>query len=111
MGLKNNTQSIHDSHQSGFSFGLMLGSLVGTAGLYLLGTSAGRKKMRDMLDSFDALDTDLIADIKKLADDKGDATAKKVVSDIHIVLDKIESSLPSRKEVSKYFAKDGHLMK
>lgn len=98
-------------HGSGFWFGMMMGSAVGTAGLYLLGTADGRKKLREVLDGFDNMDTDIIEDIKKAAQEKDGKTSKKVVSDIHSVLGKIESSIPTRKEIKKYFVKDGKVMK
>lgn len=100
-----------EKHGSGFWFGMMMGSAIGTAGLYLLGTEKGRHKLREILDSFDNLNADVLEDIKRAAVEKDDHLTKKVVSDIHSVLDKIESSLPSKREIQKYFLKDGKSLK
>lgn len=100
-----------EKNGNGFWFGMMLGSVVGTAGLYLLGTTKGRNKLRDVLDTFESLDTNIIEDVKRAIAEKDDHHAKKVVSDIHSILDKIESSLPTKREIQKYFVKDGKVLK
>lgn len=104
-------KSKDDKHGSGFWFGMMMGSTIGTAGLYLLGTKKGRSKLREVIDTFEHLDTNLLEDIQKAAEHSDDTVAKKVFSDIHSVLDKIESSIPSKKEIQKYFVKDGKVLK
>ncbi len=109
--MAKDNQSPDDEHSKGFRFGMMLGSVVGSAGLYLLGTQQGRKKLRSVIDSFDALDTNIVEDIKKLAQSPSESQGKKVVSDIQTVLHKIETTLPSRKEISRFFAKDGQILK
>lgn len=104
-------KSKDEKQGSGFWFGMMLGSTVGTAGLYLLGTNKGRSKLREVLDTFDSLDTNVIEDLQRAAEHADEQGAKKVFSDIHSVLDKIESSIPTKKEIQKYFVKDGKVLK
>ncbi len=104
-------KSSEEKHGEGFWFGMMMGTVVGSAGLYLLGTAKGRDKLRDVLDSFENLNTDLLDELKKAVDEKDDAHAKKVVTDIHSVLGKIESTIPTKNEIKKYFVKDGKDLK
>lgn len=97
---------------SNFWFGLALGGAVGSAALYFLGTKDGRDRMRKVLDTVENLDEDTLEHLKKLAAEHGEEkVAQKVVSDIGSVLDKIESTIPSKKDLKKYFEKDGKSMK
>lgn len=108
-------QKKHNEQQGGgFWFGMMMGSIVGSSALYLLGTKEGRKKFRNILDSLEDIDTELIHDLETmLKDDDGTGVkqVKSVVTDIAQVLDKIQSTIPAKKQVEKYFAKDGKVLK
>jgi hypothetical protein len=104
-------KSKDEKNGNGFWFGMMMGSVVGTAGLYLFGTANGRDKLREVLQAFDELNTDVVEDLKHAVHTKDDHAARKVVTDIHTVLDKIESSIPSKKDIQKYFVKDGKVLK
>ncbi len=100
--------------QTGFMFGLVMGGVVGSSALYMLGTREGRKKLRGILDALENMDNDLIHELENmLKDDDGTAVkqVKSIATDITQVLDKIQSTLPIKKQVEKYFAKDGKMLK
>lgn len=95
-------------------FGLVMGGVVGSSALYMLGTKEGRKKLRDILDALENMDSDLIHELETmLKDDDGAAVkqVKSIATDITQVLDKIQSTMPIKKQVEKYFAKDGKVLK
>lgn len=107
--VKNNTQD-----QNSFWNGLMLGSIVGSSVLYFFGTKKGREKLRNILDAVDDLDDVILEELdlgKEASMKKNKDEHEEVTSNIHAVLDKIQSSLPTRKEIQKYFVKDGKLLK
>jgi gas vesicle protein len=109
-----NMQKKHNEQQGGFWFGMMMGSVVGSSALYLLGTKEGRKKFRNILDSLEDIDTELIHELETMLSDEDGAgvkNVKSVVTDIAQVLDKIQSTIPVKKHVEKYFAKDGKVLK
>ena len=69
--------------------------------------------MRDILDAIENFDGDTLRELEDLIKDE-DGPVKAVVSltsDISQVLDKIQSTIPVKKEVQKYFAKDGKVIK
>ena len=66
----------------------------------------GRKKFRAVLDTIEEFDGDLIAELESsLKDEDGTMikSVKSVATDISQVLDKIQATIPIRKEVEKYF--------
>lgn len=79
----------------------------------MFGTKDGRKKFRNALDAFEDMDReDLLREFQSLIkDDEPSKAAGGFMSDITQVLDKIQSTMPTRKEVQKYFVKDGKLVK
>ncbi|KXK10822.1 MAG: hypothetical protein UZ22_OP11002000583 [Microgenomates bacterium OLB23] len=104
----------HNDQQGGFLFGLVVGGVVGSSALYMLGTKEGRKKLRGILDSLEDIDGDLIRELESaLKDDGGSAiqNVKSIATDIHQVLDKIHATIPVKKQIEKYFAKDGKMLK
>lgn len=104
MSNQNNTQN------SGFWFGIIMGSVLGSGALYFLGTDTGRTKLRDILDTLENLDGSVIEELTSMMTEE-DENGKKTVPDIHAVLDKIQSSLPAQKQVQKFFVKDGKILK
>lgn len=104
----------HNDPQGGFLFGLVMGGIVGSSALYMLGTKEGRKKMRNILDSLEDIDGELVSEIESMLKDE-DGTAvknvKSIATDISQVLEKIHATIPMRKQVEKYFAKDGKVLK
>ena len=108
------TQKKHNKQQGGFWFGMIMGGVIGSSALYMMGTKEGRKKFRAVLDTIEEFDGDLIAELESsLKDEDGTMikSVKSVATDISQVLDKIQATIPIRKEVEKYFAKDGKVLK
>jgi gas vesicle protein len=100
--------------QGGFMLGLVMGGIVGSSALYMLGTKEGRKKLRNILDTLEDMDSDLVNELESmLKDEDGEAVknVKSIATDITQVLDKIQSTLPIKKQIEKYFAKDGKMLK
>ncbi|MBP9815782.1 hypothetical protein KBD09_00900 [Candidatus Woesebacteria bacterium] len=108
------TQKNHNEQQGGFWFGLIMGGVIGSSALYMLGTKEGRKKFRDVLDTLEDMDGDLLSELESmLKDEDGSAmkNVKSIATDISHVLDKIQSTIPAKKQIDKYFAKDGKVLK
>lgn len=93
-------------------FGMIIGGLLGGSALYFLGTEKGRKQLRNILDTIEDLDESTLKELEEKGKEMLDEAKNPFESSsIHSVLDKIQSSLPSKKEVKKYFEKDGKEMK
>lgn len=108
------TQKNHNEQQGGFWFGLIMGGVIGSSALYMLGTKVGRKKFRNILDTLEDMDGDLLSELETmLKDEDGSAmkNVKSIATDISHVLDKIQSTIPVKKQIDKYFAKDGKVLK
>lgn len=101
----------NQQQNNGFWFGLLMGGLAGSAALYFLGTEHGRERLRKILDVMEHLDDDVLQELKQKAEEHAGENPGHIVSDIHSVLDKIESTIPSKKEVQKYFSKNGKSVK
>lgn len=92
--------------------GMAIGSIVGGLGLFAFGTKNGREKMRKLLDTFEDLDIEDVEEFLKKQAAKGQkGPHSSIGSDIHTVLDKIQSSIPGQEEMKKYFSKDGKILK
>ena len=87
-----------------------MGGVAGGAALYFLGTQHGRERLRKILDLVENIDEDMIQELLHTAE-PGDSTEKKTVPDMHSLLDKIQTVLPSSSDVQKFFAKDGKILK
>ena len=61
----------------------------------------------DAVENMDASSIEEITEMFESTDESG----KKTIPDIHAVLDKIHSALPTKTEVQKFFAKDGKILK
>jgi len=103
--------AVQNEHsQSGFWFGMIMGGVLGGGALYLLGTKDGRNKLRSIMDTVENMDASTIEEISEMFEE-AEQTGKKTAPDIHAVLDKIHSVLPTKTEVQKFFAKDGKILK
>lgn len=100
----------NEHSQSGFWFGMIMGGVLGGGALYLLGTKHGREKLRSIMDTVENMDSSTIEDITEMFEET-DQAGKRTIPDIHAVLDKIHSALPTKTEVQKFFAKDGKILK
>lgn len=100
----------NDHPQSGFWFGMIMGGVLGGGALYLLGTKDGRERLRSIMDTVENMDGSTIEEIAQIFEAE-DENGKKTMPDIHAVLDKIQSSLPTKTEVQKFFVKDGKILK
>lgn len=100
----------NDHTQSGFWFGMIMGGVLGGGALYLLGTKDGRERLKALMDAVENMDASTIDEITQMFESEAE-NGKKTVPDIHAVLDKIQSSLPTKTEVQKFFVKDGKILK
>ncbi|MBP9798275.1 hypothetical protein KBC70_03980 [Candidatus Woesebacteria bacterium] len=100
----------NEHSQSGFWFGMIMGGVLSGGALYLLGTKNGRDKLRSIMDTVENMDASTVEEITELLETT-DSSGKKTIPDIHAVLDKIHSALPTKTEVQKFFAKDGKILK
>jgi len=109
---KNNNEDL--PVQNSFMSGLVVGGMVGSVVLFFLGTKQGRSKLKNIIDAAEELD-DIVKEELGIDSESGTKKHKEdhpdVTTNIHAVLDKIQSSLPTRKEIQKYFVKDGKLLK
>ncbi|MFQ5452169.1 MAG: hypothetical protein ACE5DQ_01260 [Candidatus Paceibacterota bacterium] len=89
-----------------------MGGVAGGVLLYLFATGHGRQFLRNLIEIAEDLDG-TIDDFEKhkKASKKGPSKGGKSSKDIHDILDKIQSAIPSKSEVKQYFAKDGKLLK
>ena len=78
----------NDHSQSGFWFGMIMGSVLAGGGLYLLGTKHGREKLRSIMDAVENMDASSIEEITEMFEST-DESGKKTIPDIHAVLDKM----------------------
>ena len=105
-------QSSASQTQSGFWFGITMGSILGSAGLYFFGTQHGRKRLRDIIDACENFEGSMLEELGNMLTEHEEVEGeKKTVPAIHAVLDKIQSSIPSQKEIEKFFVKDGKILK
>ncbi len=110
-----------DTHKnsSNFWFGMLLGAGVGSLGLYFFGTKKGRKTLQKILDNAENIEVyleEVLNDLGNKASEETDEIREKfenisVKKDIGSVLEKIRSIMPDKKEVKKYFVKDGKVLK
>lgn len=84
-------------------FGFTLGSIIGATGLFLIGTTQGRKLLKKAMEVAENLETsaqDMIADIEDYKE-KNEQKIKDIVeplvehTPLHTVLQKIQTALPS----------------
>lgn len=92
-------------------FGFTLGSVIGATGLFLIGTTQGRKLLKKAMEMAENLETsaqDMIADIEDYKE-KNEQKIKDIVeplvehTPLHAVLQKIQTALPSQKVADKPF--------
>jgi gas vesicle protein len=86
------SQNEKNQNNAPFVSGVMLGGLLGSAGLYLFGTKKGRDVVKKLLDMCENLE-DVIADHEK--DQKHKKNGEhSVVSDVENLMSKLQSILP-----------------
>lgn len=99
----------------------VIGLLVGSGGLYLLGTNQGRKFLRGLLDAIDDIELtaeDILSEVEEIlaavVQDESTpiaAVPKMSGESLESVLHKIQHALPIRKNIKKYFSKEGQIQK
>ena len=107
LSLKKRIKMIHRDHQkkqhNNVWFGFTLGSIIGATGLFLIGTTQGRKllkKAMEMAENLEMSAQDMIVDLEK-AGEKTEQKIKDIVEPLiehtllHTVLQKIQTVLPS----------------
>jgi len=109
--------SQNNSKTSNFWFGFSLGIISMSALIYLFGTEKGRKNLKKILDLTENLEETINLLGEELTgttifnDDKKDSS-KKNTSTIGSLLDKMKvlSPLLEKKQVKKFFVKEGKLL-
>lgn len=108
--MKNDQKSNYQS--SGFLTGFITGSLTFSIILFLLGTKSGRKLLLELIQIAEELDKNHIEEKGKKSHEKKFQLKDEFDSKtIKTVLYKLQSIIPDREKIEKYFAKDGKLLK
>lgn len=98
------------SHHSYLWLSFALGSVIGASGLFLIGTTQGRKLLKRAMEIAETLEesaADLVGRIEEEAEDKGQKIRQAIEpiisnSNLQTVLDKIQTTvLPHHKESKK----------
>jgi len=103
--------------ETNFWSGLSLGVFFGAASLFFLGTKKGRAKVKQLLESledFEDVAGDIVEDVRTYIEENEnhlDSTGKipdkirEVHEETHLqsIIDKIQSVLPEKREIKKYF--------
>ncbi|HLD26352.1 MAG TPA: YtxH domain-containing protein [Patescibacteria group bacterium] len=112
----------HDNqkkHQSHIWFGFTLGSVIGATGLFLIGTTQGRKLLKKAMEIAEHLETsaeDVITHLENTVEEKGQKI-KDIVepfiehTPLHSVLQKIQTVLPQNHTSEKSSMKRNHSLK
>lgn len=88
------------------------GFTVGATVLFFLGTKKGRITLKKLMDFAENLETN-IDDIVDSASDSGSSKDKLMqgATNIGELITKIQSALPEKKDVKRFFAKSGKALK
>ena len=80
-------------------FSFTLGSIIGASGLFLIGTTQGRRLLKKAMEMAEKLEGSVEEMIVRLKEEEED-TGRKIISDpnLHTVLQKIQTALPHHKE-------------
>lgn len=111
---KNN---LHHSSSSNIWFSFVVGAVLGSSGLYLFGTKKGRqflKKMLDVLEDLELNAEDVLMEVEGIIgeiDSSPKETSEEPANNLNSVMHKIQHVLPIRKNVKKYFSKEGQIQK
>lgn len=109
------------SSQSNFWSGLALGVVFGASSLYVLGTKKGRKFLHQVMEAVENIEDmgeDVIEEVSEFISEYKGAEAdspegKKQVNTgtVESIIDKIQSAIPEKKQIKKYFFKEGKILK
>ena len=101
---------IDPTSQNGFMTGFVTGTVLSGLGLYLLGTKQGRQILTELIKLAEDLEKNQQSVNHKNKDSKTTLIAEQTKT-IKTVLDKLQTIIPDKEKIEKYFARDGKLLK
>lgn len=105
---------VHKSENTFWS-GLAMGAIFGASSLFLLGTKRGRKFLKNVIDATEDIEEIVAESIDELENHipEKKMSPQEIMSGhtVQSVIEKIQSVLPEKKEIKKYFVRDGKILK
>lgn len=108
-----------DNKGNKFWPGFSLGTVFASLALFLFGTKGGRRFLKRLIEAAEELEgsfDELLDEIEEISTEKiktrqSSSASHKAEGHISGVMERIKSVLPVRREVKKYFVRDGKIVK
>lgn len=101
---------VDSTSQNGFMTGFVTGTVLSGIGLYLLGTKQGRQILTELIKLAEELEKNQQPSNHKNKEAKTTLIAEQTKT-IKTVLDKLQTIIPDKEKIEKYFARDGKILK
>ncbi len=101
----------HHAQQTNFWSGIAMGAIFGASSLYLFGTKNGRKFVRQMLEAVENIEDMGDEVLEEVQEYFSEERKPESVSNVESIIEKIQSAIPEKEQIKKYFFKDGKVLK